>query len=90
MVPYVTGGILYTVAGFFNPVGMILVGLSAAAASFGGTSGMAWMTQCLGSKFAPKNASPRFILQRSRRWLIAAFVTAPIFIGLLGRGIRFL
>jgi hypothetical protein len=68
---------------------MMLVGLSAAAASFGGTSGMAWMTQFLGSKFAPKRASPPFILPRSRGWLIAAFVTASIFIGLLGRGVRF-
>ena len=89
IVPYITGGILYTVAGIFNPVGMMLVGLSAAAASFGGTSGMAWMTQCLGNKIGPKSAGPRFILQRSRGWLIAAFVTASIFIGLLGRGMRF-
>jgi hypothetical protein len=89
IVPYITGGILYTVAGIFNPVGIMLVGLSAAAASFGGTSGMAWMTQFLGSKFAPKSASPPFILQRSRGWLIAAFVAASIFIGLLGRGVRF-
>ena len=89
IVPYITGGILYTVAGIFNPVGMMLVGLSAAAASFGGTSGMAWMTQCLPSKIEPKSAGPRFILQRSLGWLIAAFVTASIFIGLLGRGARF-
>jgi len=89
IVPYITGGILYTAAGIFNPVGMVLVGLSAAAASFGGTSGMAWMTQYLGSRFVPKIASSRFILQRSRGWLIAAFVTASIFIGLLGRGVRF-
>ena len=86
--PYITGGILYTVAGMFNPVGMILVGLSAAAASFGGTSGMAWMTQYLGSKFAPKiNGQPPAVYH-SRGWIIAAFITATIFVGVLGRGVR--
>lgn len=87
IVPYVTGGILYTVAGMFNPVGMILVGISAAAASFGGTSGLAWMTQCLGSKFAPKVSGEPLTLQRSRAWIITAFIMTAIFIGVLGRGI---
>ena len=89
MIPYITGGILYTVAGMFNPVGMILVALSAAAASFGGTSGMVWMTQYLGGKFAPKTASLPAALQRSPGWIIAAVITAMIFVGVLGRGVRF-
>jgi hypothetical protein len=89
VVPYVTGGILYTAAGILNPVGMVLVGLSAAASSFGGTSGMAWMTQWMGSRFAPKRASPHFMIQRSRGWLIAGFFTAVVFVGLVGHGIRF-
>ena len=89
VVPYITGGVLYTVAGIFNPVGMILIAASAAASSFGGTSGMAWMTQCLGIKFVPKVAAPRFDLLRSQGWLVAALVTAAIFIGVLGRGLRF-
>ena len=38
MVPYFADGILSCVAGLFNPVGMILVAISAAAASFGGAS----------------------------------------------------
>jgi len=89
ILPYLTGGILYTVAGMFNPVGMVLVGMSAAAASFGGTSGPAWMTQYLRSKFVPKIASPPFTLQRSVGWMVAAIITAAIFIGVLGRGVRF-
>jgi hypothetical protein len=86
--PYITGGILYTVAGMFNPVGMILVGLSAAAASFGGTSGMAWMTQYLGSKFAPQITSQPLTVYRARGWIIAAFITATVFVGVLGRGVH--
>src|SRR5262245_14773642 len=88
LIPYVAGGILYTVSGMFNPVGMILVGLSAVAASFGGTSGMAWMTQYLGSKFAPRISSQSFTMRRNRGWIIAAFITATIFVGVLGRGVR--
>jgi hypothetical protein len=89
IVPYFTGGILYTVAGMFNPVGMFLVGLSAAASSFGGTSGMAWMTQYLGTKFAPRIASQPLTLLRSRGWIVAAILTTAIFVGVLGRGVRF-
>jgi len=73
----------------FNPVGMILVGLSAAAASFGGTSGMAWMTQCLGSELAPKISSQALTLQRGGGWIIAAVLTAAVFVGVLGSGVRF-
>jgi hypothetical protein len=87
IVPYVTGGLLYTVAGMFNPVGMILIGMSAAAASFGGTSGMAWMTQYLGSKLAPKVNGEGLALQRSRVWIIVALITAAMFVSVLGRGI---
>jgi hypothetical protein len=89
LLPYITGGVLYTVAGMFNPVGMILVAISAAAASFGGTSGMAWMTQSLGGKLAPKIASPGVALRRSIGWIVAAVIAAAIFIGVLGPGIRF-
>jgi hypothetical protein len=89
IVPYITGGLLYTVAGMFNPVGMILVAVSAAAASFGGSSGMAWMTQCLGTSLVPRIPSQPLTLQRSRTWIIAAVITAVIFIGVLGRGVHF-
>jgi hypothetical protein len=90
IVPYIAGGVLYTVAGMFNPVGMVLVGLSAAAASFGGTSGMAWMTQYLGSnKLIPKISGQPLALARSWAWIIAALIIGVIFVGVLGRGVRF-
>jgi len=90
IIPYITGGVLSTVAGILNPVSWILVPLSAAAASFGGSSGMAWMTQYLGTRFAPRIPTEPFKLQRSRAWIIAALVVAALFIGVLGPGIRFL
>jgi hypothetical protein len=89
ILPYMIGGTLDTVAGMFNPIGMILVGLSAAAASFGGTSGMAWMTQCLGTKLVPKIISQPLTLARSWTWIIVACIAAAIFVSVLGRGVRF-
>src|SRR5262249_42265552 len=43
--PYIAGGLLYCVSGLFNPVGPVLIAISAAAASFGGASGLVWLTQ---------------------------------------------
>lgn len=45
LVPYLTSGILSCVAGAFNPVGPLLILISAAAASFGGHSGLAALPQ---------------------------------------------
>jgi hypothetical protein len=50
---------------------------------------MAWMTQCLGGKLVPRIASQPLTLQRSWSWIIAALVTAAIFVGVLGRGVNF-
>ena len=46
-VPYFAGGILMCIAGALNPKGMILVLISAAASTFGGTSGLLWATNWL-------------------------------------------
>jgi hypothetical protein len=88
LVPYLTGGVLFTVAGLFNPVGMILVAISAAAASFGGTSGLAWMTQYLRAR--PNDYDEGGVaISRSPAWITAACVVACLFIGVLGRGVKF-
>lgn len=89
IVPYLTGGVLFTIAGMFNPGGLAIVATSAAAASFGGNSGLAWMTQYLGGRFAPKIASEPFVIPRSWAWIAAAVVAAGIVIGVLGRGVTF-
>lgn len=88
IVPYLTGGILFTLAGLLNPVGMILVAISAAASSFGGASGLAWMTQYIRSR--PGDAAmPGISLPRSPAWIAAACVVAGLFIVVLGSGIWF-
>jgi hypothetical protein len=88
LIPYLVGGTLYTVSGMFNPVGMVLVAISAAAASFGGTSGLAWMWQVPRGKPADESVHPEPI-ERSLGWMIAGAIAAIVYIGALGPGIRF-
>ena len=90
VVPYWAGGLLYVAAGLPNPVGWMLVLVSAAAASFGGTSGLAWMAQLLRNqrRFPPWDGqAPPF--QRSIPWLVAGVVVALLFVFVLGPGLRF-
>ena len=89
VIPYLAGGILYVAAGFLNPVGPRLVLISAAAASFGGTSGLAWMAQLLRNehRFPPDDGAPLRI-PRSAPWLAAGVAVALLFVGVLGPGIR--
>ena len=87
-IPYFTGGILQTVAGLFNPVGMILVAISAMAASFGGSSGLLWMGSLLRGNFIPPPTVQGEPVERSKAWIAVAGIVAAAFIGVLGRGIR--
>ena len=89
VIPYLAGGILYVAAGFLNPVGPRLVLISAAAASFGGTSGLAWMAQLLRNqhRFPPDDGAPLRI-PRCGPWLAAGVAVALLFVGVLGPGIR--
>ena len=87
LLPYFVGGALYTIAGMFNPVGMVLVAISAAAASFGGTSGLAWMWQIPRGKPAADTKPPEPI-ERSFGWMFAAAITAIVYIVVLGPGVR--
>jgi len=84
LIPYFTGGILYCVSGLFNPVGPILIAISAAAASFGGTSGLIWLVE-----FIRNPEGDGIAIERSYGWIVCAAVTAAVFIGVLGPAIRF-
>jgi len=83
---YLAGGVLFCVAGFFNPVGPILIAISAAASSFGGSSGLLWLTQFLrGRRPAAEPAG----LERSVVWIVAGCVVSVVFVGVLGPGVHF-
>lgn len=87
-IPYFMNGVLLTVAGLFNPVGMMLVAISAMAASFGGTSGLMWMGILQrGDDIAPPREEGATI-GRSNAWIGAGLVVACVFILVLGRGVH--
>jgi hypothetical protein len=87
--PYLTAGVLACVAGTLNPLGPLLILISAAAASFGGNSGLAWMWNLLYGPRIPSSEFQMPEIERSRGWIIAAVVLAIGFIIGLGPGVRF-
>ena len=90
-VAYFTGGILMCVAGVFNPRGAILILISSAASTFGGSSGLLWATQWLKSQsIAPLGpVGTPIVIQRSWVWTVLAVITMIVFVVVLGPGIRF-
>jgi hypothetical protein len=89
VVPYLTGGVLSCAAGALNPLGPILILVSAAAASFGGHSGMAWMWALLHDPRIRSGESQMPEIERNRTWLLAAASLAAVFIAGLGPGVKF-
>ena len=90
LIPYFAGGVAFCAAGLFNPVGMKLVIISAAAASFGGASGLAWLGSWgAGSGRTDETPEPAIALARNW-WCIALGISsAAVLICVLGRGVRF-
>jgi hypothetical protein len=88
LLPYLTSGVLSCVAGVFNPVGPLLILISAAAASFGGHSGLAWMWTLLKNPRIPSSEFRMPEIERSLGWVIAAVVLAIGFIAGLGPGVK--
>ena len=89
LVPYLTGGVLSCAAGALNPVGPLLILISAGAASFGGNSGLTWMSTLLYGSRIPSSRFEMPEIERSRGWIIAAVVLAIGFIMGLGPGVKF-
>lgn len=90
-VAYFTGGILMCIAGAFNPRGAILILISAAASTFGGSSGLLWATQWLkGNAIVPPGQEGKpIVIQRSWSWTVCAWVLAIAFVVVLGPSVRF-
>lgn len=89
LVPYLAAGILSCAAGALNPVGPLLILISAAATSFGGNSGLAWMWNLFRSPRIPSSGFQVPEVERSQGWMTAAVVLAIVFIAGLGPGVKF-
>jgi len=90
LVPYVAGGLAFSAAGLFNPVGIRLVVISAAASSFGGASGLVWLPFWTFGRGPDGSTPEQPVTLPKRKWWIVLGLTAAIFlIVILGRGIKF-
>lgn len=89
LLPYVVGGLAYLAAGLLNPYGMKLVLLSAAAASFGGTSLLAWYPPLWARLTRTSPPGAPLGVARSRAWILATLVLLTFFVAVLGPGIHF-
>lgn len=87
--PYLTCGILSCAAGVLNPVGPLLILISAAAASLGGKSGLAWMWTLLQGPRISSSELQMPEINRSWGWIFAGVILAAVFIAGLGPGIKF-
>jgi hypothetical protein len=89
LLPYLAGGLAYLLAGVLNPHGWKLVLISAAAASLGGTSLLAWYPPLWAKKRGGIGAGEPLSIRRSVAWLIAAAIVLGLFVFTLGPGIGF-
>jgi hypothetical protein len=90
-IPYFAGGILMCIAGALNPEGMILILISAAASTFGGTSGLMWTTYWLNRGTVIPYGPPAEPMPIHKSWplIVAAAAIAIAFVGVLGPSVRF-
>ena len=90
LVPYLSGGLAFCISGLFNPVGPELILISAAAASFGGASGLIWMSPWSAGK-APDVNTPQspVTIKRNWWWIIVGLLALIFLIFVLGPGITF-
>src|SRR4029453_5725352 len=69
LLPYLVGGLTFVTAGLLNPHGLYLVLISAAAASFGGTSLLAWYPGLWARRPAVSAQALPLGVPRRRGWL---------------------
>jgi hypothetical protein len=88
LVPYPIGAVLYCLSGVLNPNGLQLLAISAAAASLGGTSGLAWGHQFLRSRGDDDAPDQKPVhIARDMRVIVTAVVVTLLFVFVLGPGV---
>jgi hypothetical protein len=85
--PYLAGGLSSCVAGLFNPVGAILVFMSALMSTLGGTAWLAWAPAWMPKPQAGATGEAMPI-PRGVGWMIAAGVTVVVFVAVFGPGVK--
>lgn len=86
--PYLAGSFATSLGALLNPIGLFVV-FTSAAASFGGNSAFAWMSQMLKTKWFPLRSESYVVIQRSWAWIAIAVVLWVLHFMVLGPGISF-
>ena len=89
LLPYLAGGLSYVLASLLSPIGVSVLFISAVAASFGGTSALAWMYDLPEKYKFPLAATAMKSQPFSLPWVSAATVLTVFFVVVLGRSISF-
>lgn len=84
---YLTGGVVSVGIGLLNPLGIVIVLLSAGAASLGGTSALAWEMQWMDRQ--RQSAQPPLHLARSWAWIAVGLIVTVAYGALLGPSLKF-
>jgi len=84
---YAIGAALYLLSGMLNPGGVLLLAVSAAAASLGGTSGLAWGPQLMRRHPSREGGDVPARILRNTTVVAAAGIVALVFIFVLGPGV---
>lgn len=79
---YLSGALTSVFIGLFNPVGVVIVLTSAAAASLGGTSGFAWGPARV--RLPEDDASPVRTLPRSWPWIVFSAMVVVLYAWVFG------
>ncbi len=79
---YISGCVMSVLVGFLNPHGILIVLVSAAAASIGGTSALAWMMQLMSRK--KETSQPGLTLPRSWVWIGVSLFGLLLYTVILG------
>jgi hypothetical protein len=83
---YLAGGLVSVIIGAFNPQGIVIVLISAVAASLGGTSGLAWEMQFMNRE--KQSSQAPFQLERQWAWIVAGVIIILLFGIILGPSIK--
>jgi hypothetical protein len=86
VLPYFVIGTVHTLAGTLNPEGLLLILISAAAASFGGNMPMAWIPFAVRRARSDASVAPLTPV-RDPFWLTSAVLSLIILFGVLAPGV---
>ena len=83
--PYIAGGLLLVAGAAMNPIGQSLIWLSGVSSGFGAMAGLLYVPRLVGTAAHPSQDNGALPFRAG--WLVAAALTAALFVFVIGPGI---